>query len=274
VFGFFSSWFVASPLDPWTLILAIVLAVAGWIAAGLARRATLRVLRRVPNLADSTSVLVGRIVRYGVLLLTVGIVLSVLGAPLQPLLAATLIVIAIAVLALRGIASNFGAGVIIQLRSVVKVGDEIEVKGHSGVVRETNGRSVILDSPDGRSIRLPNSMLLDNPLVNLTERDLLRSELEVRVHSERTDPEVAELIVSTVATADQVGADPAPQALVVRRGPETTTFRVRIWHDPHLRWEIRSDVVVAIADALDGAGLESVVEWQPSPDPLTPPPAF
>jgi small conductance mechanosensitive channel len=269
-----ADFFANSSIGGWEAVLAVVVAVAGWIAASFAKKGTLRLLHRMPGITEGAASLVARLVRYALLLLTLGIVLTVLGAPLQPVLAAVILISLVGLLALRGIAANFGAGLVIQARRVVHIEDEIEVLGYMGVVKELNGRSVIIHTSDGRSVRLPNAAVLDNPLVNLTERDLYRSEIEVRTQSERQYGEIRDLIVAALDATDRVRSVPHPQALVALRAPTETTFRVRFWHDPHHRGEVRSAAVCSLVDALAEENIPAIVDWKIPLQPRTEPPPW
>src|SRR3954468_21203729 len=170
----------SSEISGWDLALAGVTLVATWIFGRLARRATLTVLARLEGVSEDLRQLAARLAKYAVWLLGLGIGLTFLGAPIQPLLAAAVILAVVAVLALRGIADNFAAGVVIQTRRPVQLGDEIEVLGHAGVVVEMNGRSVVIETADGRTVHIPNAKVLDNPLVNASAHALRRSDVEVR----------------------------------------------------------------------------------------------
>ncbi|HEY4267948.1 MAG TPA: mechanosensitive ion channel family protein [Galbitalea sp.] len=263
-----------SSINGWDVLIAIIVAVAGWIAASLAKRAVLRLLERVRGITPATSMVIARVVRYTLLLLTIGVVLTVLGAPLQPLLAAVILIAAVMVIALRGIAANFGAGLVIQTRHVVNVGDEIEVLEFLGTVTELNGRCVIIASSDGRVVRIPNSTVLENPLVNLTEQGVYRSELEVRVQGDRQLSDLAEQVAGALDGIEKIHDAPEPQTLMVASTPQATTLRVRFWHDPVHRSQVRSDAVSAIAGALAAAGVPAVVDWRIPKPPRTPPLEF
>jgi len=87
----------------------------------LAPRATLKVLQRLEGINEDLSQLAARMAGYGVCLLGVGVALSFPGATIQPLLTAAIIVAVIAGLALRGVADNFAAGVVIQTRQPIQL---------------------------------------------------------------------------------------------------------------------------------------------------------
>ncbi|GAB2448510.1 small-conductance mechanosensitive channel MscS [Conyzicola lurida] len=262
--------FAPTSISAWDAVLALVIVVAGWIVSSLAKRGTLTLMHRVKGLGESVAVLVARVVRYGLLLLTVGIALTVLGAPLQPVLAAVIIVAAVAYLALRGIATNFGAGLVIQARRLVQLGDEISVLGFSGVVTDLNGRSVILHTVDGRVVHIPNASLLDTPVISNSGAQPHRSEIEVRARTAAPYADVRRTVVDAVRSTPHVRDEPAATALVVSRSPETLTLRVRFWHDAHHHGAIRSAAVCAVLDAFDAAGTEVVVSSDVPPAPLTP----
>jgi small-conductance mechanosensitive channel len=196
------------------------------------------------------------------LLLTVGIVLTVLGAPLQPVLAAVIIVGVVAFLALRGIAANFGAGLVIQARRPVRIGDSIELEGVAGRIVEMTGRAVLLRTADGKTIRVPNTMLLDQPLWNASESGAVRS--EVRVHL-RGVVDVDELCVVLLAAVAHVteGRTPAPEALAHTVGSEWSDVTLRFWTTYDEREAARSDVVRAVASRLTEAGVAGSVSSDP-----------
>ena len=148
-----------------------------------------------------------RLSGYFVIFIGVGVALAFLGAEIQPLLAAAIIGGVVVVLALRGIADNFAAGIVLQTRHPIRVDDEIESGSHSGVVTELNGWAVVIRTFDGRTVHLPNAELLDSPMVNRTVYGARRSDVEVRVESD--DPEAARrTILDTVATVPGVLGDP------------------------------------------------------------------
>ena len=99
-----------STVDGWDLVIAAVVMIVFWIASRMARRAVLRGVARLKGVSPAVATLAARVVRIGILLLGVGIVLSILGAPIQPLLSAAVIVGVVAGLTLRGIADNYAAG--------------------------------------------------------------------------------------------------------------------------------------------------------------------
>ena len=159
----------------------LLTAIATWVLAVLARKGTRKLLAKVPALTPAMQTLIVRVVNYAIILLGVGIALSFFGASIEPLIAVAIIVGVVLVLVLRGIADNFAAGVVLQTRRPIAIGDEIESDGTVGIVQELNGRSVVVRTVDGQTVHLPNANVLQNALVNNSAHGARRSTVEVRV---------------------------------------------------------------------------------------------
>ncbi|ROQ06006.1 MULTISPECIES: mechanosensitive ion channel family protein [unclassified Curtobacterium] len=252
-----------SSFGAWDVVLAVVVLVVGWFASVWARRGVVVALAKWSGLGPSGTNLVARLVRYSILLLTIGIVLTVLGAPLQPVLAAVIIISAVAFLALRGIAANFGAGLVIQARRPVRIGDSIEVEGVAGRIVELTGRAVLLTTSDGRTIRIPNTMLLENPLWNASESGSVRSEVRARLHGSPDLDRVCPVLLDAVASVASVasvssGASVSstdPEVFLHTITPAWADITIRFWSAYDDREAARSSVVRAVAVALGSAGL-------------------
>ncbi|NUT58443.1 MAG: mechanosensitive ion channel, partial [Agromyces sp.] len=175
--GEFLDW---STLSAWDVTFALLSVVAGWIASRLVRRGIRALLGPLEGVPPETKRRIASISGLVVLLLGIGVALSFLGAPLQPLLAIVIIVAIVALLVLRGIADNFSAGIVLQTRKPVQPGDQVATPDYDGTVEELTSRSVIVRSFDGRAVHVPNAAFLNNPFVNGSAFGANRTELEVR----------------------------------------------------------------------------------------------
>jgi small-conductance mechanosensitive channel len=230
-------------------------------------------LGRVQGVSPDLRALAGRLTSYFVLLIGFGVALTFMGAPIQPMLSAAIIVAVVAALALRGVADNFAAGVIIQTRRPIQLGDRIEALSHHGVVREMNGRSVVIETADGRTVHLPNSKVIDNPLVNSSASSARRT--EIQVHSSGVDDidGTIEGILAATAQSQGVLDDPAPVATVRSIDHDSITMIVRIWHDPEpgAGASAVSDAIRLIYATEQRHGRTATVFTPPTPAPAAPP---
>lgn len=272
------SQFLPQSVDWWHLLFAGLAVGVGWVTAHFARKGVLALTSRLAGVGPSLAQLASRIVYYLIFLLGIGVALAFLGANVQPLLAIVVVLLVVVVLVLRGVADNFAAGVLIQTRKTVSVGDEIQVDtadgAMTGTVTELNSRAVILLTLDGRTIHVPNSRLLGDPLINNSTHGTRRSEVQVRIaRADHSVHDLLDLITTAAHAAEGVDAAHATRALTTTVSPDRLTARVQYWHPPLQRVPVTAVVVESIARALASAGLVGTVTSEPGPPPLVPPPA-
>ena len=181
----------------------------------------------------------------------------------------------IAVLAIRGVTDNFAAGVVIQTRRPIHIGDEIEVLEHTGIVREMNSRAVVIETFDGRMVHLPNSKVLDEPLANHTLVGARRAEVEVRV--EHAGP--AADLLDALRTAASCGRRRRRRSSPSSRpssgtDPQQVRVIVRYWHRPMTSYATTTAVVEALTAVLADRSLAAAVTSPVPPLMAAPPPTL
>jgi small-conductance mechanosensitive channel len=263
-------------IDGWSILWSIVVVVITVLAATYASRAAVRLGRRVSGFQVDFVERTARVLRYTIYLLGAGIVLSILGAPIKPVLIALLLLIGALILVGRGIADNFGAGLVVQFRHSLRVGDLIQTGGFRGEVVELNSRAVVIETADGATVHVPNTQLVDDPMVNLSTRGLARSTVEVRIRPDdagvRPDAaETAELLTGALGAVSGVRETPAPSAVLVGAAADELVFHLQLWHDPTAGAQACSGSTLAVDRALGSRHLIGRVSWPPGP--VGPPPA-
>ena len=134
-----------------------------------------------------------------VLLIGVGISLTFVGAEIQPILTAGILIGVVVVLALRGVAENFAAGLVLQTRRPIQLGDDIDVLDYSGIVREMNSRAVVIEAWDRRRSTSPTAPSSTTWLANWARHTPRRSEVEVRLAVADAFDEAVSAVLETVA---------------------------------------------------------------------------
>jgi small-conductance mechanosensitive channel len=267
-----SALVTSGEISGWDALFAAIAVVVAWIAGRLTRRAVLKVLGRLNGISEDIRQGTARLAKYMVLLVGIGIALTFLGAPIQPLLAAAITAGVVGALALRGIADNFAAGVVLQTRRPIQLGDEIDVLGHVGTIIAMNGRSVVLETSDGRTVHVPNAKVLHNPFVNNSANAEKRSELQVRARRTQPSEVILRVISESLRSVEAIASDPAPTLLITAADPERYTVLTLIWHEPGSGPTATSGAVSAIAEAMSSASIDATVVTPPPDPPRTPPP--
>lgn len=240
----------------WNLLLAAVAIVGSVLAARYARRSIRRKLRQYEGLDNYAGALIGRIAGWSIVFLGVVLALVILGVDMAGVVLAIALVAAFLLLSGKSFVENWAAGILLQARAPYRPGDRIETLDYVGTVETTNSRSVVLRKPDGQIIHIPNSEVLNNPLINQTgDEGGRRVSLDFGVAG-GTDLDAAEriLVESAVSTAG-VRSEPAPTAWVVSLGDSTINLELRFWVDFKDRHVVRSAVAHEAIACLATAGV-------------------
>ncbi|WP_154795012.1 mechanosensitive ion channel family protein [Occultella kanbiaonis] len=264
----------SASLNGWDLLVVVIVVILTWVGSRAGRRTVMRLLAKTDAVPYEVAYTCSRAVGYFIVLLGVGIALSVLGAQIQPVLAAVILIAVVAYFALRGVADNFGASLILQMRKPLRVGDWVETDDRWGAVTDMNARSVVLRTSDGKVIHVPNAQLLSDPLVIQPVKGTVRSEIEVRTTDLTRLTAVATAAVTLAATADGVLAEPAPDLVWVSSTPDRTTGRIRVWHEAGANTRVGSNVVRAVSEGFAEAGLTASLTSPPPAPPLGPAPSL
>lgn len=158
---------------------------------------------------------------------------------------------------LQGIVANFIAGLVLAFERPIQVGDEIELPQAMGIVTSIGVRSTTIRTYDGSEVIIPNSDLITKDVINWTLTDRKkRRDINIGV-AYGSDPEVVLNLIKKVATEHPSTLKiPAPWALFDGFGDSSLNFRIRIWTTMDTGMTVKSDVTVAIYDALRKAGIE------------------
>jgi small-conductance mechanosensitive channel len=128
------------------------------------------------------------------------------------------------------IIKNFISGIILLFERKIRVGDIIEVDGVNGVVTEINTRSSIVRGVNGVENLVPNSLLLENRVVNWTLNSrLLRRELTLRVALDSPPQQVIEILHEAAARHGLILKEPAPFSTLSHFGDSSLDFILYFW---------------------------------------------
>lgn len=159
-------------------------------------------------------------------------------------------------LALQGSLSNFAAGVLIVAFRPFKSGDFVEVAGVSGAVESIQIFSTELRTPDNKTVVVPNSSIIGNPITNYSRNATRRIDLVIGV-SYKADLQKTKEVLTRVVNADsRVLKDPEPTIGVVALADSSVNFVVRPWVNTPDYWDVYFDLNQAIKEELDNEGIE------------------
>ena len=159
---------------------------------------------------------------------------------------------------LQGTLQNFAGGVIILILKPYKVGDFIEQGGTSGVVKEIQIFSTILQTVDNKIIIVPNTQLATGTLTNYTRANKRRVDVPVGI-AYGSDVEQARRVLLDLANAHpdvfKEGAD-APAVVCTSLGSSSVDLQLRVWVATENYWPVSSALTQGVYEALGKNGIE------------------
>jgi small-conductance mechanosensitive channel len=150
--------------------------------------------------------------------------------------------------------NNFISGLILLFDRSIRLNDVVEVDGQRGRVTAINLRSSRVNRFDGIEILIPNSVFLQQNVVNLTLSDpYTRYEITVGVAYGSPTRTAEEIILRAVVAQPEVRSDPSPCVVFEDFAESSLNFRAFFWVnlDPSINSHIvRSEIRHRISEYL------------------------
>ena len=159
-------------------------------------------------------------------------------------------------LALQGSLSNFASGVLIIVLRPFKAGEYIEAAGTAGSVDSVQIFATTLTTPDNKFVVVPNSAILAGNIVNYSRMPTRRIDLLVGV-SYAADLAKTKAVLEKVLQANSgVLEEPKAQVAVAELADSSVNLVVRPWVKSADYWTVRFQLMEAVKNGLDEAGIE------------------
>jgi small conductance mechanosensitive channel len=208
------------------LLVAILIIVAGIIAAGWVGRALERGLQRF-DLEPPVRQLLSRVARALVICLFALMALQNLGVELLPLIAGLGVLGAGVALATQGVLSNIVAGLTIIFTKPYRVGEYIAIVGVEGQVEAITLFNTELTHPDRSRIIVPNRKVVGEILHNYGR--IRQAEILLGVAYESDVAAALDAIRDRVRANARVLAEPAPVIQVAKLKDSAVQIAVKPW---------------------------------------------
>ncbi len=235
------------------VILVITLFVSTWVYNAVKKLAR----RFVPNDADRTfPEFMAQVVRWMILTLGFVAVMNRLGietASFITVLGAASLSIG---LALQGTLGNVAAGLMILFTKPYRIGDSVHIGEVHGRVHRLGLFSTEINNADNIRVYVPNSKVFANEIINISTNAAIKIELRFDIDY-ASDLSAALDLLLEVATAqpDRMSTH-EPQVGLLDFAASGITVRVWLWVLPANAHKARTQLIIAIKQALDGAGID------------------
>lgn len=241
-----------TPVTPTRIAIFLLVVMIAGVVSRWVRFAVQRAWRRRGIEDDGALRASLRLMHYVVLLTGMAIGLQVVGIRLSALFAAGAVLAVGIGFATQTLVQNFVSGVILLVERSIKPGDILVLDDELVRVTEMGIRRTIVRTLFDEDIIVPNGILVQSAVKNLTYSDkLYRLHIEVGV-TYASDLDKTKATLERAARAVSFAEDePAPLVLLRGFGASSVDFQVSIWiRSPWVMYRARSELLFSIWNAL------------------------
>ncbi|MBR6350324.1 MAG: mechanosensitive ion channel [Lachnospiraceae bacterium] len=158
-------------------------------------------------------------------------------------------------LAINGTLANLAGGIMIIVTRPFRVGDYISAMGSDGTVEDIKICYTKVTTVDNKTVYLPNGALSTGTIINFSEKDIRRVDLEFSVAG--NDPvKVRNLLLEVCQNEEKVLKEPAPFARITDYGAGNgVKITMRAWCNSGEYWDAYFNLLDDVKDAFEANGI-------------------
>ena len=234
------------------IVLALIFFFLGRIMIKWIRKLVRKMLER-SNVDKGVETFVDSLLKfmlYGILLFTIATKFGFDTASVAALIASAGVAVGLAV---QGSLSNFAGGILILLLKPFVVGDYIieDNHGDEGTVKEIQLFYTKLLTVDNRTVVIPNGMLTNNSLTNVTHMDERKLELKVSISYESDLLKAKAVLADLIRKESRIMQDKKHRIFVDELGDDGVILGMRCWVSTEDYWNVRWDMLEEIKLTFD-----------------------
>lgn len=159
-------------------------------------------------------------------------------------------------LALQGSLSNFAGGIMLLLFHPFRIGNFIEVAGHSGTVKDIGIFYTVLTTTDNREITIPNGTVMDSSIINVSVNDTRRVEWKFSVAYGNSPDRIKEILLDEIKKHELVLTDKEPFCRLTAQAESSLDFTLRAWCKKDDYWQLHFDILESVNNRFVEEGIE------------------
>ena len=166
------------------------------------------------------------------LIITLGymIAVAVSGLPVDKI---TIVLGALSVgvgMGFQNVVNNFVSGIILLFERPLKIGDNVQVNGKSGKVKEMGVRTSTLQTEEGAEIIIPNGTILSQDIINWSHsNNRRRYDLQYTLITDKSSTEIESIIIELLLKSHFTLSSPKPIILFDPLGKDEIKIKILFW---------------------------------------------
>lgn len=206
------------------------------VAVRLLLKLAKRLLDRSKRMNDRLRQIILTAVKVVLYILTGIITAGALGLNTSSLTALVSVLTLGVTLAAEDILGNVAGGLVILSSHPFNIGDEIEVSGTTGIVREITLNHTKIETFDGQFVMQPNKELSSSRVINYTAMGRRRVVRKITASYDAPTEQVKTACLEAVAATPNVLPSPAPVVYLTDYGSSAIEYSVRCWTETKDYW--------------------------------------
>ncbi len=141
-------------------------------------------------------------------------------------------------LAVQGSLSNFAGGLVILVMKPFRIGDYISAQGCEGTVEDIHLFYTYVASPDNRVQMIPNGVLANGVIVNVSMKDTRRVDMIFGISYNSSVEKASEVIKKVIFKQNNIFRTPEPLIAVGELAASSINLKVRVWVKKQDYWDV------------------------------------
>ncbi len=184
-----------------------------------------------------------------IIVISITLALKIVGIDMTLLVSVTILGLSYG---LQDIIKNYVAGILIMFKSPFKIGDIINIKGHTGKVDKIDFQSTTLRTFDQKDVTIYNSDVMTQSIINHSRSDIRRLELDVTLGFGSDYLHAIKVFDQIVRNHPNVLKKPSHKIIFKKFEDNGITFTIRCWAQlPCNLLAIKSDLALQISQVYD-----------------------
>ena len=240
------------------MVVAVIAVLLSLVLSQIIRSSLRNQVFKKLNIDEGLEYTLLRLVHFLILFIGIYIGLNTVNVPLGAILGLFAVIGVGIGFGLQNLTSNFISGIILLLERPVKIGDRLEISGVWGDVKHVNLRTTLIETPDGISVIVPNSKLLENEVVNYSYGNpKIRLQVPVGIAYGSDCQKAAEVLVQVAMDNKRVLVEPKPKAWFREFGDSSLNFMLLFWIPNAVeKYDVISEINYAIDAGFRKNGIE------------------
>lgn len=235
--------------NAWNIVIFFAVLLIGIILIKILLNITKKLLNKT-HMEKITIGFISAIIKIGLYLCLILILLSIIGIDITGLLTALSALVLAIGLALENIIANAANGIVIVSNKMFKKGDYIEVDGKEGNVVQINFLFTTILTSDNKRITIPNSTIVNSPVVDYDSSVTRRVDFKFNVAYESDVEFVKKLILDCMKSNGKVLLNPEPFCRLNALNSSSIEFVAKCYCDSEDYWDVYHDILELVYNQL------------------------